>query len=728
MADNVVNVLDFKNFIRQFMSEQIKKTQPDMDTGENSSFDDIFVKPMVAIVEQIMQSVSLIEYRTNLKYADMLTDDQLNDIGENNYAVARKSGNVSSAVQVFKFSNVGVDGITIPAGVVVTSNDGYEFYTRSETYFTNAEVLNNYNPLSGQYELSTIVYAAKTGSEYNKGANTINVCQTSFNQYLVSTTNPSAAAGGTDTESVAAYAERMKTYYASQHLGSKPGYEAFISNAFPTLSDIVVIGYGDEAMQRDIIKYIPSSCVNEDGKTLIDGWSYHEKHIGGCVDIYVKGSEYKLVDTNVVSESRYLLVDGEVASAEAKDSAGKNYEVQIVNIPDSESYSEALRGKSAIIIGNESDFSSPAMVTVVLNYSDGTPSVTADYLVNLSLSTNVPSPISQKVVAATYTNATGEVWDTVTYEQWKAIIGADMNTAAHEDCEIIRHTIGGIKIDGDSDLDKYYIGSTQEQAAIILSPYFPNTYTEDSSQPNTSGNIVVTTSYNVTLNDISSLLNLTGNRIVTGDVLVKEAESVKVNVAIEVRLLDSESISELRKSQIHSVVSALFDATPIGGTIEQSDIVGELYSNSNTKNYIKYIRLPLKKFYCAGNNIISCSEDVVVESIMENDKEKKILRFTESVGTIEVDKNRSVVGLSIVDKLTGSTISYENVTVSEDAKSAVIEISSTIATGSEYTVKYNALYDGSLYENEDANVVMPDYISAQEDKYLSLDEFSVTVI
>ena len=88
MADNVVNVLDFENFIRQFMSEQIKKTQPDMDTGENSSFDDIFVKPMVAIVQQIMQSVSLIEYRTNLKYADMLTDDQLNDIGVNNYAVA----------------------------------------------------------------------------------------------------------------------------------------------------------------------------------------------------------------------------------------------------------------------------------------------------------------------------------------------------------------------------------------------------------------------------------------------------------------------------------------------------------------------------------------------------------------------------------------------------------------------------------------------------------------
>ena len=262
MADNVVNVLDFENFIRQFMSEQIKKTQPEMDTGENSSFDDIFVKPMIAVVNQIMQSVSLIEYRTNLKYAHMLTDDQLNDIGENNYAVSRKTGNNASAVQIFKFSNVSSDGITIPAGVVVTTPDGYEFYTKSEAYYTNAEVLNSYNPTSGQYELSAIVYAAKPGAEYNKGANTINTCQTTFNQYLVSTTNPSAAAGGTDTESIEAYIERMKTYYVSQQLGSKPGYEAFIKNAFSALKDVIVVGYGDRAMQRDVIKYIPASYVN----------------------------------------------------------------------------------------------------------------------------------------------------------------------------------------------------------------------------------------------------------------------------------------------------------------------------------------------------------------------------------------------------------------------------------------------------------------------------------
>ena len=720
MADNVVNVLDFENFIRQFMGEQIKKTQPEMDTGENSSFDDIFVKPMIATVNQLMQAVSLIEYRTNLKYADMLTDDQLNDIGENNYAVTRKSGNVSSAVQIFKFSNVGSDGITIPAGVVVTSNDGYEFYTRSEAYFTNAEVLNNYNPLSGQYELSTIVYAAKPGAEYNKGANTINACQTSFNSYLVSTTNPSAAAGGTDTESVEAYVERMKTYYVSQHLGSKPGYEAFILNAFPALSDVVVIGYGDNAMQRDIIKYIPSSCVNEDGKTLIDGWTEHTKHIGGCVDIYVRGSEYKLVDTDVVSQSRYLLVDGGVTSAEAKDSAGKNYAVQVINIADTEDYSEALRGKSAVIIGTESDFSTPAIVTVTLSYGDDIAPSTADYLINPALSTDIPSPISQSVVSATYTAPDGEVWDSVVYEQWKEIIGVDASTAAHEDCAIIRRTIAGAEIDGSGEFDEYYMGSTQEQAAVILSPYFPNTYSEDSTQ----GNVVVTTSYNVTLNEVASLLNLASNRIVTGDILVKEADSIKVAVALEVRLSDSETLSELRRSQIHSVISALFSATPIGGTIEQSDIVGELYTNTNTKNYIKYVKLPLKKFYCGGNNVISMMRDAAVET--SNDI--NTLTITEDVGVFEINKDNKIEGLSVINKATGAAIITDDVAISEDRKMAIIKLPSDSAEGDTYTVKYHALYESSLYESEDSTVVMPDYVSADEDKYLVLDEFSVTVI
>ena len=59
---------------------------------------------------------------------------------------------------------------------------------------------------------------------------------------------------------------------------------------------------------------------------------------------------------------------------------------------------------------------------------------------------------------------------------------------------------------------------------------------------------------------------------------------------------------------------------------------------------------------------------------------------------------------------------------------AIIKLPSDSTEGDTYTVKYRALYESSLYESEDSTVVMPDYVSADEDKYLVLDEFSVTVI
>jgi uncharacterized phage protein gp47/JayE len=750
MADNVVNILDFNNFIRQFMREQIRKTQPDMDTSENSSFDDIFVKPMIASVDQLMQAVSLIEYRTNLKYADMLTDDQVKDIGENNYAVTRKSGNAASAVQVFKFNNVGKDGITIPAGVVITSNDGYEFYTRTESYFPSEDVISNYNPASGQYEISVIIYAANTGSEYNKGANTINTCQTQFSPYLVSTTNPSAATGGTDAESISDYVERMRTYYATQHLGSKPGYESFVSNAFPNLSDVVVIGYGDEAMKRDIIRYIPSSYVKDD--TLVEGWKEHEKHIGGCVDIYVRGSEYKLVETAVASMSRYILISGKITEATAKGTGGTKYNnaeddnvifiyinengeiLQGVDGNGEEIYEawdnansntvELFKNKTILIIGNDdTNFKDDPLVDIEVEYADGGRKETKRYLINPSATTNVPSPISQKVVSAIYSNASGEIWDEAVYESWKGLIAPLSTTSAHEDCEIVRKTISGADIDENNELDRYYIGSTQEQASVVLSPYFPNTCEQDSDGNTIStDSVAVTTSFNVTLNSAASLLNMVGNKIVTGDVLVKEAESIKVSVGVEVKLSDSDTLSELRKSQIHSVVSALFSSTPIGGTIEQSDIVGELYSNSDTKNYIKYIRVPLKKFYCDGNNVIAVSTEVGVS-------DDKTLSLIENVGAFELDKDGNIVGLSVVDKASGNIIAPQKVDIDEGSKIATIKLPDTISDEiTQCIVKYHALYEKSLYESGDNQVAMPDYISAAEDKYLVLDEFSVNVI
>lgn len=610
-TDNSINVLDIETFVRQFMVEQIKKTQPELDTGENSSFDDIFVKPMIAVASQMMQAISLVEYRTNLKYADKLTDDQVSDIGINNYNVARKSGERSHVIQTFSFSEISENGLTIPAGVVVTSDDGYAFYTASEEYFTKSALLSGYDNASKQYNVTVTMYAQNTGSDYNKGANTINTCQTNFNSALVSTTNMSAAIGGTDTESIADYVERMRTYYASQHLGCKPGYELFILNLFSTLKDVKVIGYGDVGMERDTISYIPADKI-VDG-ALVEGFDAERdivtRHIGGCVDIYVKGSEYKLISQNITSTSRFLLINKEIrefsesgeALTSAKDTYGDTYTCTVHHITGSEI--ESLNGKTLIVIGDK-DFTEARSVKVEYTIEDGGEGVEVaeTYLIDPAYETQVESPLSQEIVSAIYTDIDGNSWGSEAYLAWKKILsaagvtGVSETTMSNEDCTIIRHKTSGEEISADTEFAEYYIGSTQEKNAVILSPYLPNTYVLNESYSGNGGSVQVTTSYNVTLNKLSASLTDDGNRIITGDILVREANTTPVSVSVEIELSDDTGLSELRRSQIHSVVSEIFDEAAVGGTIEQSDIVGELYSNNLTKSYIKYIRLPLKVF------------------------------------------------------------------------------------------------------------------------------------
>ena len=95
----------------------------------------------------------------------------------------------------------------------------------------------------------------------------------------------------------------------------------------------------------------------------------------------------------------------------------------------------------------------------------------------------------------------------------------------------------------------------------------------------------------------------------------------------------------------------------------------------------------------------------------------------------ELDKDGNIVGLSVLDKANGNIITPQKIDIDESSKIATIKLPDTISDEiTQCIVKYHALYEKSLYESGDNQVAMPDYISAAEDKYLVLDEFSVNVI
>lgn len=319
MADTF-NVLNLDNYVREYMKEKIKGNYPDMDTSENSVFDDVFIKPMITVLTPMFERIANTEMKSNLKYASVLTETEIEDIGANNYAVYRSKGDSATVVQTFGFSKIEDKGIVIPEGVVVTDSSGLIFTTTQSTRYTKAEAKRCFNSSTQTYDVTAPAKAAGKGSTYNVGANTLTICQTQFSEYLAYTTNELAATNGQDDEPIEDYLYRIVRYWASQHLGTEPGYENLLREAYPGLDDIRVIGKDDDGMERDIIEVVARDA---DGSILFragdDDKMYAQtttKHIGGCVDIYVRGSEYSVQTKEVPLNSNIIEIEGGVVLAE----------------------------------------------------------------------------------------------------------------------------------------------------------------------------------------------------------------------------------------------------------------------------------------------------------------------------------------------------------------------------------------------------------------------------
>lgn len=339
------NVLDLEQFVREYMKEYIKKSQPDMDTSENSAFDDIFVKPMISILQPIFPILTNVELKSNLKYSEFLTDDEIEDIGENNYAVYRNTGSTATALQTFGFSRVPETGITIPQGVIVSTSDGLLYSTSYSSTYSRSEMQKSYNATTQTYDISTYVTASEIGSSYNVGENTITICQTAFSDYLAYTTNAVPATGGSDSEDIESYVYRCLTYYANQHLGTRAGYERALKQKAEQLTDIKIIGYQDVGMERDTIEVIDRDKDNKiiylssESDPNVKYSRTMERHIGGCVDIYVRGSEYAVETISPSTNSNIICIDGpiEESSISLKDEKNRMVDYEIGYLRDGKS-------------------------------------------------------------------------------------------------------------------------------------------------------------------------------------------------------------------------------------------------------------------------------------------------------------------------------------------------------------------------------------------------------
>ncbi|MDF2841753.1 MAG: hypothetical protein K0R00_179 [Herbinix sp.] len=550
-----VNVTDISGLVRAYAISRIQQKYPNLDITEDSSFDDVFLKPVIELFIPFVEKFNTAEMMQNLENAEYMTEEELDRIGEGNYFIKRKQGVKATTSLTLSFANV-LEGetIIIPAGITFKTDEGLQFQTVTRTTFAYEELLPFYNSSTSNYDLPVSVEATEIGSGYNVGVNTIVASTVLFNTNLANVTNEAEVNNGTDKQTNAEYAKYIGDFYISRQLGTEPGYKAFILENFEETEDAYIAGYKNKFMTRDIIQ-----VYNQ-----ITGL-YVDKHIGGMVDIYVKGYTYTTETAEIPLLTNFFLLGQSYASIISAS-------VSAINDTDS-TKTPVILSKTAYTLNGQQK------MAVILN-NTGNQSFT-------------PGSDSKIYIAYDYTDANG-----VTQNQVDSfIVGDTIAELGIPVKEIISlDDSAGVAI---ADPATHYqliktgvVGTTQEVCQIKLINF--------DDRPNGS---VITVKYvvNFTLKSIGAVLDKEEYRLVTADILAREATIAYINIALKIKAKAGYTLDKIKLAKIQSSLVAFFASKGMGESIDESDIATWLSADDDIKDYIEYIALPLDSFYIPAN-------------------------------------------------------------------------------------------------------------------------------
>ena len=244
MASVPERFLPVEPLIRQLMKERF----PDMSTHPGSAMYDTFVQPASVLYQRFRDTARVIQRNQSLKNFNLMLPEELDRLASN-FLVYRKAGTPATGTQRVYFGNV--VAVSIETDAIFTDVAGNRFFPLAPVRLTATELQGNYDSTSRQYYADVVIQSEGVGSQFRAPAGTVD--RVDGVTAAMRTENLADLAGGDDEESNSELYSRILASLTNRELVKKDGIAATIQEAFPTVSNVLVQGYGDAAMTRDVI-------------------------------------------------------------------------------------------------------------------------------------------------------------------------------------------------------------------------------------------------------------------------------------------------------------------------------------------------------------------------------------------------------------------------------------------------------------------------------------------
>lgn len=336
-----IRIRDQKQIAQDYIGE-IQKTSPELSLIPGSTVREVHIEPfsneiqkayfladfvhraksfpaLLAIDDPGLTGKSIpvtqSAYKTNLKTALSTTDnaavqvfiDSAFDSLALNFNVKRGGARPAVVEQTFYTFTKPTKDLVVQQGAIVTSATdptAPRFISRGQVTLPALNASAYYNPEKRRYEVKVQMVAESPGSNGNVPANSLTTIVSGAKGFL--TVNEVAADFGADRDSNLTLAENAMRALSSLDTGTSGGY-ARIAAGTPGVFESKIVRSGDPCMMRD--------------------WDpVRGKHVGGKVDIYVKGTiERTEVETfafqfSVARNIRFDVIDATNLIFRARDS------------------------------------------------------------------------------------------------------------------------------------------------------------------------------------------------------------------------------------------------------------------------------------------------------------------------------------------------------------------------------------------------------------------------
>lgn len=235
--------------VSQFLVDLLSEKYPDLNVNEGSVIHDLLIRPAALMLQPHRDYVRLLARNMKLRNFQVMDETELDALASN-FLVTRREGERARGTQRVFFKNAQAVQILTSARFFDTSGRG--FAPISSQSFTIADLQNQIYVPTSEYYVDIAVIALQPGEEFMVDAGTVSVVQGIPG--ATRTTNNEKFTAGKNADSNTELFERILTSVTNRDLVKKTGISAAIFEAFDSVRNVEVVGFGDPDMRRDTIE------------------------------------------------------------------------------------------------------------------------------------------------------------------------------------------------------------------------------------------------------------------------------------------------------------------------------------------------------------------------------------------------------------------------------------------------------------------------------------------